>query len=113
LDEERYRRGEWVVRLYQSALTPYEPSWTQAAKVLVPAGVDDDARRDIADYLLEEIMAAPGVMVVLGPGSTVKAIADALGIDKTLLGIDAVVDDVLVGADLDRSEERRVGKVSG
>lgn len=101
LDEERYRRGEWVVRLYQSALTPYEPSWTQAAKVLVPAGVDDDARRDIADYLLEEIMAAPGVMVVLGPGGTVKAIADVLGIDKTLLGIDAVVDDVLVGADLD------------
>jgi predicted polyphosphate/ATP-dependent NAD kinase len=28
LDEEEYRRGEWVVRLYHEARTPYEPTFT-------------------------------------------------------------------------------------
>jgi hypothetical protein len=34
LDEERYRSGEWIVRLHQTVLTPFEPTFTQLAKQL-------------------------------------------------------------------------------
>src|SRR5207245_4835404 len=39
----------------------------------------------------ELVASDPQTLVVLGPGSTLSAIATAIGIDKTLLGVDAVV----------------------
>jgi predicted polyphosphate/ATP-dependent NAD kinase len=100
LDEERYRRGEWAVRLHMAARTPFEPSCVQTSKALI-AGADEDAvKDDIAAHLREEIAANPGTLFLLGPGSTVQAVGRALDIDKTLLGIDAVAAGRVVGKDL-------------
>jgi predicted polyphosphate/ATP-dependent NAD kinase len=100
LDEERYRRGEWAVRLHMAARTPFEPSCVQTSKALI-AGADEDAvKDDIAAHLREAIAANPGTLFLLGPGSTVQAVGRALDIDKTLLGIDAVADGGVVGKDL-------------
>ena len=117
LDEDAYRRDDWAVRLYLTALAPFEPTLVQSAKALV-AGRDEEAvKDDIADELRDEIAARPGTLYLLGPGSTVQAVARALHVDKTLLGIDAVVDGTVVGADLaeaqilallDRFPERRL-----
>jgi predicted polyphosphate/ATP-dependent NAD kinase len=105
LDEEKYRRDEWAVRLYMSAQTPFEPTYLQSAKSLI-SGADEEAiKHDIAEQLREDIEAEPSTLFLLGPGSTVQAIGRALGIDKTLLGIDAVADGKLVGKDL---AERRI-----
>jgi predicted polyphosphate/ATP-dependent NAD kinase len=54
--------------------------------------------------LRDEIAAGPDTLFLLGPGSTVQAVARALHVDKTLLGMDAVVDGKLVGADLAERE---------
>ncbi len=105
LDEERYRQGEWAVKLFYSALTPYEPTLTPAAKMLITETSDADVKREIASYLLEEIRADRTTLFLLGPGSTVRSIGDALGIEKTLLGIDAIAGDEIVGRDLN---ERRI-----
>jgi len=100
LDEDKYRRDEWAVRLYLTAWAPFEPTLVQSAKALV-AGADEDAvKDDIAAQLADEIAARPGTLFLLGPGSTVRAVARALHVDKTLLGIDALVDGKVVGADL-------------
>jgi predicted polyphosphate/ATP-dependent NAD kinase len=100
LDEEKYRRDEWAVRLYMSAQTPFEPTYMQSAKALI-SGADEEAiKDDIAEQLREDIEAKPGTLFLLGPGSTVQAVGRALGIDKTLLGIDAVADSKIVGRDL-------------
>jgi predicted polyphosphate/ATP-dependent NAD kinase len=101
IDESAYRRGELAVHLHATALTPFEPSLTQAAKALIVEVGEGDVCADIADDLVERFEADPDTLVVLGPGSTVAAVGRRLGIDKTLLGIDAVVDGRLVGADLD------------
>jgi len=42
----------------------------------------------------------PDTLFLLGPGSTLNSIATAMGIDKTLLGVDAVVDGKAVAKDL-------------
>ncbi len=104
LDEDKYRRDQWAVRLYLTARAPFEPTLVQSAKALV-AGRDEDAvKDDIAEQLRDEIAAHPGTLYLLGPGSTVQAVARALHVDKTLLGIDAVVDGRLAGTDLAERE---------
>ena len=100
LDEDRYRRGEWAVRLYASAQTPYEPTFTQAAKILISEHTDRQVKEEIASQLLEDLNANPDVLFLLGSGSTLRSVGDLLGIDKTLLGIDAVANGKIVGKDL-------------
>jgi predicted polyphosphate/ATP-dependent NAD kinase len=88
------------VRLYRSAATPYEPNYTQSAKALISESSDAAVKSAIAEFLAEEIEAHPGTLFILGPGSTVQAVAEHLGVKKTLLGIDAVLGGKPVGHDL-------------
>ncbi len=99
-DEARYREGKWNVRLYHAALTPYEPMHTQSAKALIEDTGDAAAKDAIAEYLLEQFQREEAELVLLGPGSTVKSVGDRWGIEKALLGIDAVVDGKLADKDL-------------
>jgi predicted polyphosphate/ATP-dependent NAD kinase len=101
LDEEKYRRDEWAVRLYMSTRTPFEPTYVQAAKAVITGADEDAVKEDIAAHLREEIEAQPATLFLLGPGSTVQAVARSLHVDKTLLGIDAVVGGKVVAKDLD------------
>jgi predicted polyphosphate/ATP-dependent NAD kinase len=104
LDEERYRQGEWAVRLCYSALTPYEPALRQAAKMLITETSDAEVKEEIAGYLLEEIRADPAVLYLLGPGSTVQSIGKGLGLEKALLTVDAVAGGEIVGGDLNERQ---------
>lgn len=104
LDEKRYRQGEWAVKLYYAALTPYEATLTPAAKMLITEAIDADVKQEIAEDLLMEIRSDPATLFLLGPGSTVRTIGDALGMDKTLLGIDAIAGGETVGRDLNERQ---------
>ena len=46
----------------------------------------------------------PDLVYVLGPGTTVKPIADILGVKKTLLGVDIVKDGKLVKHDVNEKQ---------
>jgi predicted polyphosphate/ATP-dependent NAD kinase len=100
IDEERYRRGEWVARPVGSALTPFEPTLTQAAKAFVVEASEAQAKAEIADDLRDQIAARADTLFLLGPGTTVQAVAERLGVKTTLLGIDALIGGQLAGRDL-------------
>jgi predicted polyphosphate/ATP-dependent NAD kinase len=100
LDEEKYRQGIWAIRLHMTATTPFEPSCLQTAKAIISEQDDDAVTNDIGQHLKEEIEAHPDVLLLLGPGGTVHAVGRALGVEKTLLGIDAFIDGRIVGSDL-------------
>jgi len=104
LDEEKYRRDDWAVRLYMTARTPFEPSYVQTAKAIITGEDEDSVKEDIAAHLCEDIQEQPATLFLLGPGSTVQALGRALKIDKTLLGVDAVLDDKIVGKDLNERQ---------
>ncbi len=104
LDEEKYRADQWAVRLYASARTPLEPSCVQSAKMLIVEEQDEEAKTDIAAELREMIARSPETLFLLGPGSTVQSVAFAFGIDKTLLGIDAVANGSCIGKDLNEQQ---------
>jgi len=101
LDEEKYRKGKWVVRLFGTAKTLQEPNLVQAGKMMVAEVADEAIKDEMGEYLLELVEKEPKALFILGPGSTLSRITKDLKVDKTLLGIDAVVDGKQVGKDLD------------
>ena len=95
LDEDAYRRGEIAPRLFGELLVPAEDRRLQARKTPSPLS-DGAAAAGVAEGIARHLV--PGGRCVLGPGSTVRAVAARLGVPKTLVGVDVV--DVEVGAPL-------------
>lgn len=104
VDEAQYRADAWNVRLYYSALTLFEPILMQSAKAVIEQTGEAEIKEAIADYLCERNKDDPGRLMLLGPGSTVQTVAKRWGIEKTLLGIDAVVDGRCVARDLNERQ---------
>ncbi|MFE1915682.1 ATP-NAD kinase family protein [Streptomyces anandii] len=87
-DEEALRAGRVVTRLYGWLPVPDEPVRIQQRKTGSSAP-DPDAVAGIAAGLAERVGA--GALVVLGPGTTTRAVAAALGAhDATLAGVDVL-----------------------
>lgn len=103
LDEEAYRRGEWRVRLFSTAKALTEPHLVPAGKMMVSEVSEESIRAELATHFSELFEANPDTLFLLGPGSTIHSIASALGIDKTLLGIDAVVGGKAIARDLNEA----------
>ena len=91
LDEVAYREGEWKIRLFSTAKTLVEPNLVAGGKVMIDEVSEDAIRGELAVHFSELFENEPHTLFLLGPGSTLSSIATAIGIDKTLLGVDAVV----------------------
>jgi predicted polyphosphate/ATP-dependent NAD kinase len=100
LDEEAYREGEWKVRMYAEVQTPSSPRWMQGAKMRVQAAEEEEVLEGLAAHVGELAEENPGMLIIWGSGGTLRAISENLGMQTTLLGIDASRDGVLVGRDL-------------
>lgn len=103
LDEEAYRQGEWRVRLVATTKTLAEPHLLSVGKAMVSEASEDSVRAELSTHVSEWFDSESDTLFLLGPGSTTHAIARALGVDKTLLGIDGVVGGKLVARDLNEA----------
>ncbi len=103
LDEDLYRQGEWNLKMFGTASTPYEPNLIQGGKVMVAEASEQGLLEDIAECIEEYIEEEPGTLWLLGPGGTLRFIGEWLRIDKTLLGVDAVAAGQQVGKDLNEA----------
>ena len=103
LDEDLYREGEWDLKMFGTASTPYEPNLIQCGKVMVQEASEQGLLEDIAECIEEYIEEEPDTLFLLGPGGTLRFIGEWLKIDKTLLGVDAVVAGKQVGKDLNET----------
>jgi predicted polyphosphate/ATP-dependent NAD kinase len=100
VDEEAYRRGVWRVKLFAAARTLDEPLYRQLGKGTMEEVSDEEQKRDIAEDLRDRMQRAPHALWLLGPGSTLEAVARLAGRPKSLLGFDALVGGQLAGRDL-------------
>lgn len=98
LDEQAVRADRVAARLYGTVRVPRAPGRVLAAKGGSTA-TSPSALAGAVQRLLDE--RSPGQLVLVGPGTTANLVLDRLGIAGTLLGVDALVDDRLVGRDLD------------
>ncbi len=102
IDEDAYREGRLVATLKGYAKTPVIQSLILSEKV---SGVSADVeliKESIAARIVENMQ--PDTTYILGPGSTVAAIAEKLGIEKTLLGVDIIKAGELVVEDANEKD---------
>jgi predicted polyphosphate/ATP-dependent NAD kinase len=86
-DENAIRRDDFSIRLYGFLKGPFVPMRMCGSKQLSPETVDEhENQMAIARFIVEEM--DPEGIYLLGPGTTVKYVADLLGVEKTLLGVD-------------------------
>ncbi len=102
LDEERYRQGDWVIRMYAEAMTPSSPRWMQGAKQLIEAAGEEEILEGLSDHI-RDVMITEDRLIIWGSGGTLRAIGEMNGYELTNLGIDATIGSEQVGTDLDEA----------
>jgi predicted polyphosphate/ATP-dependent NAD kinase len=100
VDEDALREDRVATRLYGSARVPDEPRLILGPKT-ASGGSPAAAMAALCRELAEEM--APARLYLIGPGTTTAGVLAALGLRGTLLGVDAVRDGRLAGADLDEA----------
>jgi predicted polyphosphate/ATP-dependent NAD kinase len=99
IDEEAFRNNRLASKLYGSLRVPFVKQYLQGGKECSSSnGTAAERKKEIASYIVRTM--EKGVLYLLGPGTTLKAVSDAAGIGKTLLGVDACVNQRLVGEDV-------------
>jgi len=96
VDEDAVRHGRVDPVLHGTVPVPVDPGRTQARKAAT-ASSSHGAVRSAAAGAVERMR--DGITYLLGPGSTVGAVAALLGVPGTPLGVDVVRDGELVLAD--------------
>ena len=103
LDEDLYRQGKWVVKLYAEAITPASPRWMQGSKMRVEASGEEEIIQGLADHVRETLI-DDRMMIVWGSGGTLRTIGGVLGFELNTLGIDITVGGNIIGSDLNENE---------
>jgi len=86
-DENAIRRDRFSVRLYGFLRSPFVPMRLQGSKQVSPETLDEhENQMAVARFIVENM--DPNGTYILGPGTTIKCVADLLGVEKTLLGVD-------------------------
>ena len=99
IDEEAFRQNTLSVRLYGYLKIPFRTSLVQSQKI--PSTGEASALAAIAEDIATKM--EEGVLYIIGPGTTTRAIAEEMELDKTLLGVDAVLNRELVARDASES----------
>ena len=103
LDEDKYRNGEWAVRLYAEAKTPASPRWMQGAKMRVEATGEEEIIEGLANHV-SELLITETRLIIWGSGGTLRTISNMIGFQGTVLGIDASLGNKQVGTDLNEEQ---------
>ena len=86
-DEDAFREDRFIIKLYGYMKGPSVPARFQGAKQASPETINEhEAQEAIAKFIIEQMI--PEGTYILGPGTTVKTVADLLGVKKTILGVD-------------------------
>ena len=100
IDEEAFRQNRLSVRLYGYLKIPFRTSLVQSQKM--PSTGEASALAAIAEDIVTKM--EEDVLYIIGPGTTTRAVAEEMGLDKTLLGVDAVLNRELIARDLSETQ---------
>jgi predicted polyphosphate/ATP-dependent NAD kinase len=103
VDEVAFRDGRLSAELYGYMLSPFEPHLIQGNKLESPM-TENEVRNqaEIAIWIIEEMK--PGIIYVMGPGTTTRTIADLLDQKKTLLGVDLLLNKKIISSDVNEKQ---------
>ena len=99
INEEAYRNNRLDSQLYGYLKVPKLSNYLQHSKA---ASSSEESnllnQEDAAEWFIEKM--EDDVLYFLGPGSTIEAVTNSLRLEKTLLGIDALLNHKLIQKDL-------------
>jgi predicted polyphosphate/ATP-dependent NAD kinase len=101
IDESALREGRVTARWYGELTVPQEGGYVQQVK---QGGVESEelVLNDLADWLQDSWEA--NVRYVFGPGSTLHGLAQNLGLQTTLLGVDVIENGQLLASDVTEAQ---------
>jgi len=101
IDESALREGRVTARWYGELTVPQEGGYVQQVK---QGGVESEelVLNDLADWLQDSWEA--DVRYVFGPGSTLHGLAQNLGLQTTLLGVDVIENGQLLARDVTEAQ---------
>lgn len=103
IDEDAYRRGGVSAKLFGYLKVPIERRCTQSVK---SASARDEhelwVQESIAEHVVRNL--SEDWIYLIGSGTTPRAVMNRLGLENTLLGIDAVENAELIGSDLNERQ---------
>ncbi len=86
-DEAAIRSNRFSTKLYGFLKGPFVPMRLLGSKQISPETLNEhENQMAVARFVVEGIK--PKATYILGPGTTIKFVADLLGVEKTLLGVD-------------------------
>ncbi|GAB4538825.1 MAG: ATP-NAD kinase family protein [Anaerolineae bacterium] len=100
IDEEAVRQGLVSARLYGYLKVPFRTSLVQNLKM--PGAGEEASLASIACEVVENMQ--DDWLYIIGPGTTTRAITDELGLEKTLVGVDVVLNRELLAADVNEMQ---------
>jgi len=94
-DETAFRTDQFTIRLYGYLKGPFVPFRFQGSKQISAETLDEHENQEAVARSIKESI-NPDNTYILGPGTTLKRIANMLGVDKTLLGVDIYRNGILI-----------------
>ncbi len=104
LDEERYRKGDWNIKLFGIARGIVEPTYVQVGKSVFESVSEDEVKEELAEHIIDEMKENKDYLYLMGSGGTIDYIVKKIGVSNTLLGIDAIYQNKLVSSDLNEKD---------
>ena len=101
INEEKVREGKLSVKLYGYLRIPFQREYVPGAKSPTPAS-EKYNQEEIAAEAVENM--SDEYCYIIGPGTTTKAIMKRLNLHHSLLGVDLIHKEKLVGKDLNETE---------
>lgn len=101
IDEDAFRNGQVRARFYGTLLVPEDAQFLQQVK---NAGTERDelAQLDVAQEMIDQLQ--PDTLYLVGPGSTTHLFLQELGLDGSLLGVDLLLNNELIAADVSAAQ---------
>lgn len=101
IDEEALRQGIMSVKLYGYLRIPFQKRLLQGLKT-PSLGGEKESLAAIAYDVIEKM--EDGSLYIIGPGTTTRAIVSEMGLKKTLIGVDVILNGKMVGTDVNESQ---------
>jgi len=101
IDEDAFREGQVVTKLFGYMKVPFEPELVQNQK---SGGIEgEEAALDgISDKIIENM--EKDIFYIIGSGTTTRPIMEKLELPNTLLGIDIIKNKELIASDVNEKE---------
>jgi predicted polyphosphate/ATP-dependent NAD kinase len=100
IDEEAFRQGVVSAKLYGYLRIPFRTSLVQNLKM--PSAGEGASLASIAYDVVEKM--EDDWLYIIGPGTTTRTITDELGLEKTLIGVDVVLNRELLATDANEAQ---------